>query len=404
MALEIRTVTDDELAAFRAAMFTTFGDDAESDPDSATRIRALIPPEQRWAAFEGDTIIATAATFDLAIVVPGGGTVPMAGLTMVSVRPTHRRRGILRELMGLHLGDARRRGLPISGLWASEASIYGRFGYGIAAESHVTEIDDATTVDFAGPPDRDELHFIDEARARRELPAIYARATASRPGVLIRSEAWWQARRFLEVPFHRKGASRLRHVVAARGGELVGYLQFRQRAEFPGGLPGGRLDIVELLGVDPRAEASLWHFALRADLFPRVSWWNAPVDDPLPWLVTDARRVKRRRVDTLWLRIEDVPAALTARRYAGEGALRLEVEGAAWELVAGAGGHARCTAAEPGAPALRLSRQALGSLYLGGASASQLARAGAVTGEPAALALADRLFASPAAPWCPEVF
>ena len=403
MALEIRTVTDDELAAFRAALFTTFGDDAESDPDSATRVRALIPPEQRWAAFEGDTIVATAATFDLAIVVPGG-TVPMAGLTMVSVRPTHRRRGILRELMGLHLGDARRRGFSISGLWASEASIYGRFGFGIAAESHATEIDDATVVELAGPRDRDELQFVDEARARRELPAIYARATAGRPGALIRSEAWWRERRFLEIPFIRKGASRLRHVVASRAGEPVGYLQFRQRAEFPGGVPAGRLDIVELLGVDPRAEASLWHFALRADLFPRVSWWNAPVDDPLPWLVTDARRVKRRRVDTLWLRIEDVPAALTARRYAGEGALRLEIEGAAWELAAGAGGHARCTAAEPGAPALRLSRQALGSLYLGGASASQLARAGAVTGEPAALALADRLFASSAAPWCPEVF
>jgi predicted acetyltransferase len=403
MALEIRTVTDDELAAFRAAMFTTFGDDAESDPDSATRIRALIPAEQRWAAFEGDTIVATAATFDLTIVVPGG-TVPMAGLTMVTVRPTHRRRGILRELMGLHLGDARRRGFAISGLWASEASIYGRFGYGIAAEGHATEVDDATAVEFAGPRDRDELHFIDEARARRELPAIYARATAGRPGALIRSEAWWRERRFLEVPFIRKGASRLRHVVASRAGELVGYVQFRQRAEFPGGLPGGRFDIVELLGIDPRAEASLWQLALRADLFPRVSWWNAPVDDPLPWLVTDARRVKRRRIDTLWLRIEDVPTALTARRYTGEGALRLEVEGAVWELAAGAGGHARCTAAEPGAPALRLSRQALGSLYLGGASASQLARAGAVLGEPAAIAVADRLFASPAAPWCPEVF
>jgi hypothetical protein len=114
--------------------------------------------------------------------------------------------------------------------------------------------------------------------------------------------------------------------------------------------------------------------------------------------------VKPRRIATLWPRIADGPTALPARRNPGVGALRLVVEGAGWELPAGAGGHARCTAAEPGAPALRLSRQALGSLYLGGASASQRARAGAVLGEPAAIAVADRLFASPAAPWCPEVF
>src|SRR4051812_20794820 len=129
MALEIRTVTDDELLAFRAAVVTIFGDDPDSDPDGATRLRALIAPEQRWAAFDGGAIVATAATFDHAIVVPGGGRIPMAGLTMVGVRPTHRRRGLLRELMRLHLDDARRRGFPISGLWASEASIYQRFGY-----------------------------------------------------------------------------------------------------------------------------------------------------------------------------------------------------------------------------------------------------------------------------------
>jgi predicted acetyltransferase len=120
--------------------------------------------------------------------------------------------------------------------------------------------------------------------------------------------------------------------------------------------------------------------------------------------------VKRRRVDTLWLRLGDVPAALAARRYAEGLALRLAVDGEAWDLVADGGGHARCTPAASaaahaaGAPMLRVTRPALGSLYLGCASASQLARAGAVHGEPAAIATADRLFASAIAPWCPEVF
>lgn len=407
MTLEIRTITDAELPAFREAMLATFGADADSDPDGDDRIRALIAPDQRWAAFDGGTVVATAATFEQAITVPGGGRIPMAGLTMVSVRPTHRRRGLLRELMRLHLEDARRRGYPISGLWASEAAIYQRFGYGIAAESHAVEIDDAPAVAFAAPGEPDELRWIDEADARRELPAIYARALGGRPGALIRSEAWWRERRFLEVPLARAGASRRRHVVAARAGEAVGYLQFRQRPGVTNDRPSGVLEIIELVAIDARAEATLWQVALRADLFPRVTWWNAPVDDPLPWMVTDARRIRRRRVDTLWLRLGDVPAALAARRYAAAGALRLAIDGDAWELTVAGGGHARCEAAAgaaPHAPALRLSRPALGSLYLGGVSASQLARAGAVQGEPAAIEAADRLFAWPIAPWCPEVF
>lgn len=409
MSLEIRTVADAELTAYRAAMMATFGDDLDSDPEAPARIRALIAPEQRWAAFDGGEIVATAATFDHAIALPGGGKLPMAGLTAVSVRPTHRRRGLLRELIRLHLEDARRRGFAISGLWASEASIYQRFGYGIAAESHDVEIADARGVVLAEPREYDALVFLDEERARRELPAIYARATAHRPGALIRSEAWWRERRFIEAPHARGGASRRRHAAAARGGELVGYVQFRQRAGWTDGLPAGSFEIIELVGIDARAEATLWQLALRADLFPRVTWWNAPTDDVLPWIVTDARRVKRRRTDTLWLRIDDVPATLAARRYGGDGALRLTVDGEAWDLVAVDGGHARCTPASPPAaaaqaPMLRLTRPALGSLYLGCTSATQLARAGAVHGDPAAIATADRLFGSAIAPWCPEVF
>lgn len=417
MSIEIRTVADDEVPAYRQAVAATFGDDPDSDPQASDRIRALVPREQRWAAFDGDTIVATAGSLDHAIALPGGGTIPMAGLTIVTVRPTHRRRGILRELIRLHLEAAGRRGFPISGLWASEAGIYRRFGYGIAAEGDSVEIDNAHALAIAEPREHDEIQWIDEARARRELPAIYSRATAGRPGALIRSDTWWRERRFLESPFARGGASRRRHVAAARGGELVGYLQYRQRPGFTDGLPTGQLDIVELVGADLRAEATLWRFALRVDLFPRVTWWNAPTDDPLPWLVTDPRRVKRRRSDSLWLRLGDIPAALTARRYAADGALRLIVsdvsdggaEPAAWDLAVapGAEGRARCTAAGPGAPdapALRLALPVLGSLYLGAFSASRLARAGLVHGDPAALATADRLFASAVAPWCPEVF
>ncbi len=406
MTLSIRTIADHEVPAFRTSMLGTFGEDAdEADPDGNARLRTLIPIGRMWAAFDGASVVGTGATFDHSIGVPGGGSLPIAGLTMVTVRPTHRRRGILRELMRLHLEEARGRALPASGLWASEAAIYGRFGYGLASAHDAIEIRNAGTVRFAdswADEAADAVEAVDEARAREALPAIYARATAQRPGVLRRGDVWWQERRFLETPFARRGASRRRHVLAHRHGEAVGYVAYRQRPGFTDGLPSGKIEIIELHAIDARAEASLWKFAMTIDLFPTVTWWCAPVDCPLPWMLADSRRVQRQRFDNLWLRIEDVPGALALRGYAHDGRLRFSVDGATWELEV-SGGKGRCTQTS-GSAQLAMSRSTLGSLYLGGSSASALARAELVRGDAAAIATADCLFGSAIAPWCPEVF
>lgn len=397
----IRTITDAEVETFRASVMMAFGDDIDVDPNGAARTRALLDLSQVWAAFDGSTIVGTAATIDFGLVVPGGAVVPMAGLTTVMVRPTHRRRGLLRQLMEQHLDDARARRYPLSGLWSSEASIYGRFGYGVAAESDVLEVADARLMQLS-PREVDALEWIDEARAREVLPEVYARATALRPGALTRSEVWWRERRFLEAPYMRAGASLRRHVIARRGDELVGYVQFRQRSAWSDGMPSGKVEIIELLAVDARAEATLWQLALQIDLFPHVTWWNAPTDDALAWAVTNPRQVKRRRVDALWLRIEDVAAALAARRYEADGALLLAIDGETWSIeVRDAKGV--CTRSD-GPPDLVMARDALGALYLGGVTASRLARAERLTGNATAIARADRMFATAVTPWCPELF
>jgi predicted acetyltransferase len=400
--LEIRPIADSEAETFRDSVMTTFGDDRQADPAGAARFRALVPPGRAWAAFDASAVVATAATVAFTLGIPGG-TLAMAGLTMVTVRPTHRRRGLMRELIRLHLEDARGRGEPISGLWASEATIYGRFGYGIAAEGDELEIDTRGLAIAAGAGgDGDTYEWLDEAAARAELPAIYARAIADRPGALHRSEVWWRERRFLEAPYLRAGASLRRHVLVRRGDEAVGYVVYRQRGGLHTVTPSGTTEIVELIAVDARAEASLWRFVLGIDLFPTATWANAPTDTTLPWIVSDVRRVVRRRSDTLWLRIDDVATTLAARRYQADGALRLAVGDATWELVVN-GGRARCTRVDA-APELRLELAALGSVVLGGISVALLARAGTITGAADAVAWADRLFAWPIAPWCPEVF
>jgi predicted acetyltransferase len=214
---------------------------------------------------------------------------------------------------------------------------------------------------------------------------------------------WWRERRFLEAPFMRSGASLRRHVVARRGDELVGYVQFRQRSAWTDGMPAGKVEIVELVAADARAEVSLWQLVLQIDLFPHVTWWNAPTDDVLAWAVSNPRQVKRRRVDALWLRVVDIAAALTARTYAEDGELHLSIDGETWSLVVREGRATRCARSDA-PPDLVVQRDALGAVYLGGVPPSRLARAERITGPAAVLERADRMFASPVAPWCPELF
>lgn len=390
--MELRAITDDEVPAFRECIVTTFGDDpGEADPDGDRRFRALVAPDQAWAMFDGATVVGTAASFELQVGMPGGGSLPCAGLTVVTVRPTHRRRGILTQLMAAYLADARERRHPVAALWASEATIYGRYGFGIGAWGDAIEVKDARGLAIAGASDT--VEWIDDARARELLPAIYARATAQRPGALRRDDVWWRERRFLEAPFFAKGASKRRHVLAVRDGEPVGYVQYRQRGGFQGGLPGGRIEIVELLGIDARANASLWQYACAVDLFPTVAWWNAPVDDPVVHLVSDARRVTRSRTDTLWLRIEDPVRALAGRSFAGE--LRIAIGDEVLDIA-----DYHCERSR-GPAVVTIAPRALPALLLGGSRPSELAAAGLVTGD---IAAADRVFAAPLAPWCAEIF
>jgi predicted acetyltransferase len=405
--MEIRAITEDEVKAFRLALIETFGGDPEADPQGDERFRALVDRGRSFAAFERGQVIATAAAYDFEMTVPGGSA-RMGGLTMVTVRPTHRRQGLLRRLIAVHLDDVRRRGEAISGLWASDAAIYGRFGYGIAAESEELSFD-GRALAIADAAATDGVEQIDEATATETLPGIYDQARPGRPGMLGRSAAWWLHRRFRDRAELRNGASPRRYVVTRRGERPTGYAVFRHKPCWTHHIPTGTVEIEELVAVDAPSEATLWRHLSRIDLFPNVSWWNAPVDSGLPWIVSDTRQLHRRRNDALWLRIDDVAAALPQRRYAADGALRLAVidpgtpgPAPAFELQV-EGGAGRCAPTDS-VPDLAIDRAALGSLYLGAFSAAQLARFGRIRGTAISIATMDRLFRSDLAPWSAEIF
>lgn len=384
-------------------MLDTFGVDGSTDPLGDERVRALCDLSRAFGAYDRGAIVGTAAAYDFQLSVPGG-SVPMSGLTMVTVRPTHRRRGILRALIAAHLEAARAHGDPLSGLFASEATIYGRFGYGVAAESEALTFTTPGTRVAAGHT-LDEVDHVSGDHAETIVPEVYQRAFAMRPGLFSRSHDWWRLRRFSERPDQRAGTTPRKYAVTRRGERVTGYLAYRQRFGIVDGAPSGAFEIDELVALDPRAEATLWHYLGNIDLFPKVTWWNAPVDHLLPWLLDDRRKVSRRRADTLWLRIEDVAHSLAARTYATDGELRIGLSDGDAQVFQLTVDGAKATCSPTDAPAdLLLDRAALGSIYLGAVAPSLLVRAGCGEASAATRALADRMFATPVAPWCPEVF
>lgn len=403
--MELRPITDEEVVAYHASMLTTFGGDPAADAPGPERLRALLRiPGRAWGAFDRGQCVATAGTFEQTVSLPGGADLAMAGLTMVAVRPTHRRRGLLRAIIELHLADARAHGEPISGLWASESGIYGRFGYGVATEGDEITLDTRGVEVACAEPD--EITDLADADAATLLPPVYDAVRAQRPGMVARSAAWWAWRRLRDRDDLRRGASPRRHVVARRGGQVTGWIASRQRPAWSeAGVAEGSYEIDELIAIDPRAEASLWRFASAIDLFPKLTYWNAPPDTLLPWLICDPRRARRLRTDAMWIRPDDVGAALAARRYAGDGRVRLALTepGSPTFALEVEAGQARCATTGESAQ-LHLDRAALGSLLLSAFTPTLLARAGRLTADPAVLALAERMFAWPTPPWATEIF
>jgi predicted acetyltransferase len=407
MSVNVRAIAADEVGAMLHAVSLGFGFDG--DPRVLEAQATVNEVARNRCAFDGRDIIGTLGAYSLDLAVPGA-TVATAGTTQVSVRASHRRRGVLRALMAAHFEDVRARREPLAALWASEAGIYGRFGFGCASDLARVEIERAHA-DFARPLEGSgRCRMLDAAAAARELPEIYEALWRARPGSFARSQAWWDARHLADPAPLRGGASALRRAVYERDGAALGFVQYRTKmAGDEHGLPRGEMIIGELHGADAQARAALWRFALDVDLIDRIWWWNAPLDDPLPWLLTDARRAMRRVRDGLWLRIMDVPRALSGRCYACEGRLTLQVSDGilientgSWSLEGGPQG-AKCTRGAAAAD-VELGVDALGAIYLGGVRPSALAQAGWIRGEPAALARADAMFSWDRLPWCPEIF
>jgi predicted acetyltransferase len=403
MNLVVRAIEASEIQLFRQKMSRAFGGD--SRPEEVERFEKGIDRSRTRAAFDGDELVGTSAAFTFDVTVPGGA-LPMGGTTMVTVQATHRRRGVLRAMMQSHLDEVAARGEPLAGLWASEASIYGRFGYGHAADGQEIRID-ARHVAFAHDPPAGAVRLIEADAAPNELPPIYERVRSTRPGMLTRDDARWKYGILFDPEHRREGRSAMRFAVYDGASGPEGYAIYRQKQDWKD-FPEGEVDVVDVMPATADAHAALWRYLCRVDLFPNVRYWNLPVDDELPWRITEPRRVTRKIWDSLWIRLMDVRRALEGRTYAAPGALVLGIrdpfrdQTGRYALDAGPDGAACRRVDDP--PDLEMDVDVLGALYLGGHRPTMFARAGLIRGDTDALATADRVFPWGPAPWCPDVF
>lgn len=409
----IRPITREELPAWFEAFGTAFYIWA-SDPHAKAAFRGdTMDLDRALGAFEDDgSIVGTYRSFATQLTLPGGARVPVDAVSAVSVRPTHRRRGILTRMITEDLRRSVDRGEVASILIAAEWPIYGRYGYGPATwQSHWSLR--VRAAKFEGSP-TGSFEVIPALAARQLVPSIYAAYAAAQPGEIDRPDHRWDGELGLvEAPGRPKWKGQ---VVIHRNdaGEPDGYARFHGEENWVDMLPDHRMIVDELHGVTPAAEIEMWRHLAQMDLTATIQAETRREHEPMQWALADARVAQvSGRADFLWVRVLDVERALQERRYDRDGAVVLEIvdelggkPGPAagryrLEVRGGSGTCARTDAS----PDLTIDVRALGAAFLGGTRLVDATRAGGATEHRAgALADADGLLRTADEPWCSTWF
>lgn len=413
MTIELRPVTDNNFVEWRKAVRHGFGEQVH--PDDIARLRNDRAELDRLVAAV-DTgsgrIIGTGGADSYSLTVPGGATVPMAGVAYMTTSVTHRRQGAFSSMMSQIHSAARERGDIIAGLWASQSHLYSRFDYGLAVNSYDWEIDPSYGAFSHSPVSDDDesdahVYFVGADEAVAMLPGIYEQMRQQTTGAVDRSPGRWRYELFDEERV-RARASSMFFAICEEAGEQTGYVAYRMRRV--GDTDMGTLEVSEQVSVTDTAHATMWRFLLNFDLVGKIIAVNRPADDPLWWMLSDPRRLNRKSHDALWLRLLDIPKALEARTYNADGRLKIALVSEAQPEVTGTyvldiDDSQASVKKTTDKPDVVVTPADLAALYMGGVTPGSLVEAGRVdvitTGS---LAKLHGMFSTDSAPWCAHYF
>ena len=392
--LELRTIIKEEYYDWFRDHESAFG--RRSTKTQAGRMLPALEMDRALAVFDGNAIVGTAHAHSVELTHPGGSS-PSALVDMVGVVPTHRRRGLLTQMMMCQLADFHQRGESLAALTASESVIYQRFGYGIGSLQEDWSIGrEYSALTSLFQPDG-YIRFVSGTEAKTSVLEVYHKVTSQRPGMVRYQPESYD--KFLYDSSHTTDDPPVFRVVYQGSDGPLGYARYQ--------VNGDVLVVQELMAVTPASWAGLWHFCLSMDLMTGTEAVRRPVDDPLLWMLADPRRVKRDIKDRMWLRIVDVRGALERRRYSVDGKLVIQVEDkfCPWNEgiydLEGSDAGAFCRATNS-SPDLTVSASDLASAYLGAVGFRTLFQAGRVSEHTdGAITIADSMFRTMLAPWAP---
>ncbi|MGW3356867.1 GNAT family N-acetyltransferase [Streptomyces bungoensis] len=406
--MEIRPTTDEDLDVFVDTVHAAFARFPETPTEGGGLWWSALEMDRCLLALTADgRPVGTAGTYPFELTLPGGTLAPAAGLTAVGVLPSHRRQGVLSAMMRHQLAELRARGEFLSVLLASEAPIYGRFGYGPATYTarltvprHGAALAAPRARGAAGAPaagsDTGSIEVLRRAECGEILEEVYDRYRRAQPGALSRPHRWW-ALRAGQPPI--SPAPRYIAVHRDADGLPDGYASYSIGE-------ANTLTVDETIATDDATFTALTLFILGHDLVSQVVFKHVPPEFPLRWQFTDFRAGEvSGDTDWLWVRLLDVPHALTARGWFTDGELVLDVDDPflgehGRYLLTVRDGKADCVPTDR-KPDLSLDISDLGSVYLGGTASSTLVRAGHIRAHrPGAAALADALFRADRPPHC----
>jgi predicted acetyltransferase len=369
--LTLRTVdpASEELTGWLENVALVFNDSSPVTAEGTELRREVYRGQRLTGAFDAGLAVGTFRSWDTTLTVPGG-TVVADAVSTVTVRPTHRRRRILSTLMHADLASAADRGVPVAILIASEAVIYGRYGFGVATQTATWEVNATRARMRPEVPSTGRVQVVPEAVAYEVARSAFAAARV--PGAIDRFQHWWELDFGVKVfPGETRGVQHVA-VFTADDGTPQGYVQYKVDDKWEDRQILSVLTVKSLVTATPAAYAALWRFLVDYDLVATVKAEERPVDEPLPWLLTDHRAVRQTgRGDFQWHRLLDPAAALSARTYERPGAVSFEVvdpdgwAAGSYTLEASADGVGSCEPTSRAAE-LALPVDVLSSVWLGG--------------------------------------